>query len=183
MADERQETREQELVRVRSYLASQSMRRNPTQLVEVLREAYQQFLTVTNVIPEGSFYQAPRQGEWSGADVLAHVCDVAAFEAQTICAVVERGEQPPDVSSMSSSSAQHRTRTQMLTELELSRKRLFAAAQQADPAAHLDITWGHDEFGKMNWREWLLFARVHTLDHARQMQAIGAALKAQGETV
>ena len=28
----------------------------------------------------------------------------------------------------------------------------------------------------MNWREWLLFARVHTLDHARQMQAITAVL-------
>ena len=52
---------------------------------------------------------------------------------------------------------------------------------QADPEAHLDILWGHDEFGKMHWREWLLFARVHELDHARQMQAIGAALSAQGE--
>jgi hypothetical protein len=28
----------------------------------------------------------------------------------------------------------------------------------------------------MNWREWLLFARVHTLDHARQIQAIFSVL-------
>jgi hypothetical protein len=28
----------------------------------------------------------------------------------------------------------------------------------------------------MNWREWLLFARVHTLDHARQMLAIAHTL-------
>ena len=56
------------------------------------------------------------------------------------------------------------------------RERLIAVVLQADPQAHLDIVWGHNEFGKMNWREWLLFARVHTLDHARQMQAIAAAL-------
>jgi len=28
----------------------------------------------------------------------------------------------------------------------------------------------------MNWREWFLFARVHTLDHARQIQAIATTL-------
>jgi len=64
----------------------------------------------------------------------------------------------------------------LLAELEALRERLIASVLQADPQAHLDITWGHREFGQMNWREWLLFARVHILDHARQMQAIAAAL-------
>ncbi len=64
----------------------------------------------------------------------------------------------------------------MLAEIEALRKQLIAVVLQADPQAHLDIVWGHNEFGKMNWREWLLFARVHTLDHARQMQAIFSVL-------
>ena len=64
----------------------------------------------------------------------------------------------------------------MLAKLEASRESLIALVMQADPQAHLDITWGHREFGQMNWREWLLFARVHTLDHTRQMQAIMAAV-------
>lgn len=38
MAQEKQETREEEVARVRSYLASQAMRRTPEQLVEALRE-------------------------------------------------------------------------------------------------------------------------------------------------
>ena len=182
MAEERQETREQEVARVRGYLASQSMRRTPAELVEALREAQQQFLTATAAIPDIDFQRVPQDGEWSAADVLAHVCMVAAFEAQTICAAIERGEQPPDVSAMPSSSPQGKTREHMLTDLQQSRERLFAAVLSVAPDAHLAITWGHDEFGKMHWREWLLFARVHTLDHTRQMQAIGAALKTQGET-
>jgi hypothetical protein len=39
MAQEKQETREVEVARVRSYLASQAMRRTPAQLVEALRES------------------------------------------------------------------------------------------------------------------------------------------------
>jgi hypothetical protein len=64
----------------------------------------------------------------------------------------------------------------LLADIERSRARLIAVVLQADPQAHLDIIWGHNEFGNMNWREWFLFARVHTLDHARQMQAIAATL-------
>ena len=41
MAQERQETREQEVARVRSYVASQALRRTPAQLVETLQEAHQ----------------------------------------------------------------------------------------------------------------------------------------------
>jgi hypothetical protein len=67
----------------------------------------------------------------------------------------------------------------MLADLELSRDQLFAVVLRADPQVHLDITWGHGEFGRMNWREWLLFARVHALDHTRQMQAIATALTQQ----
>ena len=43
MAQEKQETREEEVARVRSYLASQATRRTPEQLVEALREAHQHF--------------------------------------------------------------------------------------------------------------------------------------------
>ena len=39
-----QETREEEVARVRSYLASQAMRRTPAQIVEAVRDAHRQFL-------------------------------------------------------------------------------------------------------------------------------------------
>ena len=176
MTEERQETREEEVARVRSYLASQAMRRTPAQIVEVLREAHRQFLEATAAVPDALFRTPPGEGEWTAADVLVHVCSIAAFDEQSIGGVIERGKRPPDVRDIIETAPAENTREKMLAALEESRERLIALVLQADPQAHLDITWGHGEFGQMNWREWLLFARVHTLDHTRQMQAISLAL-------
>jgi len=176
MTQGKQETREEEVARIRSYLASQAMRRTPEQLVEALREAHHQFLAATAAIPDAEFRTTPKEGEWSAADVLAHVRTIAAIDEGSICGVLERGEQPPDVDDVLEHVPTNATREQVLADIEALRERLITVVLQADPQAHLDIVWGHNEFGKMNWREWLLFARVHTLDHARQIQAIAAAL-------
>jgi len=181
MAQDKQETREEEVARVRSYLASQAMRRAPAQLVETLREAHQQFLAATAAVPDAAFRTVPREGEWSAADVLAHVCSIAAFDERSICGVIERGEQPANVDDALEHAPTDATREQMLADIAALRERLMTVVLQADPQAHLDIVWGHNEFGNMNWREWLLFARVHTLDHARQMQAIAAVLTSTPE--
>jgi uncharacterized damage-inducible protein DinB len=176
MAQEKQETREEEVARVRSYLASQAMRRTPEQLVEALQEAHHQFLAATAAVPDAAFRTTPKEGEWSAADVLAHVRSIAAFDERSICGVIERGDQPANMDDVLEQAPTNTTREQLLADIEALRERLIAVVLQADPQAHLDIVWGHNEFGNMNWREWLLFARVHTLDHARQMQAIAAGL-------
>ena len=176
MNQEKQETREEEVARVRSYLASQAMKRTTEQLVDALREAHQQFLTAAAAVPDDDFRTIPKEGEWSAADVLAHVCAIAAFDERSISGVIERGEQPMDVEDALEKAPSGATREQLLADTERYRERLIAVVLQADPQAHLHIVWGHREFGKMNWREWLLFARVHTLDHTHQMQAIAAVV-------
>jgi hypothetical protein len=181
MAEEgRQETREEEVARVRSYLASQSMRRTPAQLLEIVREAHEQFLAAAAALPDALFRTTPREGEWAAIDVLKHVRDIAAFDESAISAVLERGEQPPDIQDVIVPAPAEVTRESLLTELNRSRGLLNSVVLQADPQAHLDISWSHPEFGAMHWREWLLFARVHTLDHVRQMQAIARALVQEG---
>ena len=181
MTQEKQETREEEVARVRSYLASQAMRRTLEQLVEALREAHKEFLAATAAVPDDAFHTLPREGEWSAADVLAHVRAIAAFDEQSICGVIEHGEQPMDVDDALEQAPPGATREQMLADIARHRERLIAMVLKADPQAHLDIVWGHNEFGKMNWREWLLFARVHTLDHAHQIQSIAAVLTSKSE--
>lgn len=176
MSEGKQETRQEEVARVRSYLASQAMKRTPAQLVEVLRDAHHQFLAATATISDANFRTRPREGEWAAADVLAHVCTIAALEERSIRTIIEQGEQPGRINDSIESAPVGVTREEMLAALEQSREQLFTVVLQADPEAHLDITWGHGEFGRMNWREWLLFARVHALDHTRQMQAIATAL-------
>jgi hypothetical protein len=176
MTDERVESREEEVARVRSYLASQSLRRTPVQLVETLQEAHQQFMAALALIPDVSFHICPREGEWSAADVLLHMRTMAAYDASAIPAVIDRGEQPPDIQDTILPAPPEVTRSGLVADLETSRECLLAVVLQADPEAHLEILWGHPEFGRMNWREWMLFARVHTLDHARQLQAIAAGV-------
>jgi len=176
MSEAQQETREQEVARVRSYLASQSQRRTTAQIVEALREAHRQFLEALAAVPDVAFHTPPRAGEWAAADVLEHVRAIATLDEQGICGVIEHGSQPAEIEDVIVPAPAEATREQMLADLERLRERLIAVVLQADPQTHLDITWGHTEFGKMNWREWLLFARVHTLDHARQMQAIATAV-------
>jgi hypothetical protein len=53
---------------------------------------------------------------------------------------------------------------------------LYAHVREADPSAFLDVKWSHPFFGDLNWREWLLFLRIHTKDHARQLASMTAAL-------
>jgi hypothetical protein len=176
MSDERRETRAEEIARVRSYLASQSVRRTPAQLVETLQEAHRQFLASIASIPNEHMRTTLLDGEWSAIDVLLHMRTIAAIDASSIPAVIERGEQPPDIQDAITFAPQETTPSELLAELEQLRAQLYAAVLQADPQAHLDITWSHPEFGAMHWREWMLFARVHTLDHARQIQSIAATL-------
>jgi hypothetical protein len=60
--------------------------------------------------------------------------------------------------------------------LEQDRGALFARVLGADPGTRLDATVEHPFFGPLNWRETLLFMRLHDLDHAGQLQKIAAAL-------
>src|SRR5260370_33660340 len=94
MAQEKQETREEEVARVRSYLASQAMRRTPEQLVEALREAHRQFLAATAAVPDTAFRTIPGEGACSAADVLEHVRSIAARDGRSIGGVIERADQP-----------------------------------------------------------------------------------------
>ncbi|HCI80876.1 MAG TPA: hypothetical protein DHW02_14435 [Ktedonobacter sp.] len=181
MTQERQETRAEEIARVRSYLASQSMKRTPAQLVEALQEAHQQFVSALATIPEAQSRTIPREGEWSALDVLLHMHKMAAFDSSSISAVLERGEQPPEIQDVIVSAPPEAMRATLLAELEQDREQLFALVQHTDGQKALDITWLHPEFGMMNWREWTLFARVHTLDHARQLQSIATSIASSKE--
>ena len=60
--------------------------------------------------------------------------------------------------------------------LDGDREALFARALAVDPAARLERSIAHGFFGLLNWRETLLFIRIHDLDHAGQLEKIAATL-------
>lgn len=43
---------EEEIAQLRSYLAAQSMRRTPPQMIEALRETHRQFAATVAVLPD-----------------------------------------------------------------------------------------------------------------------------------
>jgi DinB superfamily len=74
------------------------------------------------------------------------------------------------------SGAPERSADEWWARLVRDRTALFERVRRADPTAHLDRTIDHPMFGPLNWRETLLFLRLHDLDHAGQLQKIATAL-------
>ncbi len=150
LTEERTESRAEEVARIRSYLASQSMRRTPAQLVETLQEAQQQFLTAVATVPDALLRTTPREGEWSAIDVLLHVRTIAAIDESAITAVLERGEKPPDIEDAIVPAPLETTRTELLADLERLRKQLIAVVLQADPGLPKSgqHAWPQSQYGR-----------------------------------
>jgi DinB superfamily len=178
METSKTESRAEEVARVRGYLAAQAAKRNPAQILEALQEARTQFNEIVNSIADTDFYSYPLENEWNAAEVLEHVRLIALRDVETICPVLDEGKfsAGKDLTEVTHPKPGNAAKQTLLKAIEDLRERLVASVVKAEPEAHLDITWSHPEFGAMNWREWLLFARVHTLDHVRQLQKIATAL-------
>lgn len=163
---------EEEIAQLRSYLAVQSMRRTPEQIIEVLQKAYHQFLMAVAALPDAVYHISADEHIWSAPEIVEHVCLFMSNYKTAICGVLERGQRPPDVldrQEIIPRGDKVNTRDELLSILEEVFKHLTHSVLQAQPFAHLDITWRHFELGEMHWREWLLFARVHLLDHVSQV--------------
>lgn len=164
----------EEMAQFRSYLASQSMKRTPVQLYDRLQEVYQQFLAVLDKFPESTSDDSVPEGAWTLSKIVEHVSLFMATYERAICMLLEQNQQPPDFNDRSEipPGQQHPGRLELLAALQSSVQHLEHTVYQAEPDAHLKVTWQHFELGAMHWREWLLLARVHLLDHVRQIQAM-----------
>lgn len=62
------------------------------------------------------------------------------------------------------------------------RRPLLERALSAKGDEHLDVKIAHAMFGEFSWREWLLFMRVHDLDHMRQLQTNASHFQSKEST-
>ncbi len=88
---------EEETNRLRNYLASQSMRRTPVQLIEAVQNVYQEFVQMILAYPDALFRERLSKHEWSSAEVVEHVQAFSAIYIQAICTAIEYGKQPEGV--------------------------------------------------------------------------------------
>ena len=166
-----------EYARIREYLRAQAAKLEPSVIVDKIRAAMGDLRAAAGRVPATRFAERPAPDEWSGNEVLAHVVEAGRFFGGAIVAILDGGpvpasprERPPMTDT--------RTADAWLATLERDRQALFARVARAEPSARLDVTVEHFMFGPLNWRETLLFMRLHDLDHAGQLEKIAIALGA-----
>lgn len=166
-----------EAERIRSYLVAQAAKLSLPELVEKVRRDCQPLAAAAALVPPERFHWAPAPGEWSAADVWAHIIEMNEVGATAIEAIIQ-GHQPP-VRVVDDSIRQAARALpggpECHARYHARREQLLARVAAARGDEHLHTAIRHPMFGDLNWRQWLLFMRVHDLDHLRQLQAVAAA--------
>jgi hypothetical protein len=159
--------------RIRSYLQAQGAKLSPAQVIDKVRAAMAELEAAALSVPPSRFGDRPAADDWSAHEVMAHVVSAGRHFGDAIAAIVDPGRprreadrEPPALVSAPEWS----------DRLSRDRQDLFDRVLAADPGAGLDRTIEHPSFGPLNWRETLLFMRLHDLDHAGQLTRIAAAL-------
>ncbi len=166
--------------RIRSYLQAQAARLSTADLMAKVRGDAAQLRAGAEAVPSHRLSDRPAVGEWSANEVLSHVVTYGARVVDNIQTVIDGGQpvpQPADAIGSVDPAPPRRTAAEWWAALTRDRAALYDRVSRAAGDEHLDVTWPHPSFGDLNWREWLLFLRLHDLDHARQLQAIAAELR------
>jgi hypothetical protein len=164
--------------RIRDYLQAQGAKLEPAAIVDKVRAAMADLRTAAAKVPPARFAERPAPEEWSGNEVLAHVVTAGRFFGGAIVAILDGAAAPSAPRERAPVVTEIRSAEEWLAALEHDRAALFARVTRAEAETRLDVTIQHFMFGPLNWREALLFLRLHDLDHAGQLDKIAAALAA-----
>ncbi len=162
--------------RIRSYLQAQGAKLSPPAIVDKVRAALADLRAAAESVPAARFTERPAAEEWSANEVMAHVVAAGGYFGGGITSILDQRPPPQRMKDQGAVGAPVRTTAEWCDLLARDREALFGRVARADPAAHLDRAIEHGMFGPLNWRETLLFMRLHDLDHAGQLQKIAAAL-------
>lgn len=131
---------------------------------------------VAATIPSPRFAERPAPSEWSAAEVFTHILDMNERGAAAIEGILDHGQMPAalrDDVTGETRPGLHDADDYWRT-FQAVREPLLDRVLSARGDEHLEVKITHSWFGDFTWREWLLFMRVHDLDHMRQLQSISA---------
>ncbi len=167
-------TANDEAQRVRSYLLTQANKLSIPDLVAKLRQDTLPLREVAAAVPPARFTERPAPDDWSAAEVYTHILEMNERGAQAIEGILDHGTLPPPITDVMSGATRADLRTaENYWQVYITRReQLYERVVRASGDEHLDVKITHSQFGPFSWREWLLFMRVHDLDHMRQLQAI-----------
>jgi hypothetical protein len=163
-----------ETQRVRDYLKSQANKLSLAELVEKIRRDTAPLWQVAATVPVERLSERPAPEDWSAVEVLTHVLDMTERGSDAIESIIANGVVPPPIHDELRRDQRSDLRTVADYQRVWSERReqLYARVLAARGDEHLDVPITHSTFGRLSWREWLLFMRVHDLDHMRQLHAL-----------
>ena len=161
--------------RIRSYLTAQAAKLTPVEIVDKVRVAMLQLRAAADAVPPTRFNDPPAAGEWSANEVMAHVVEAGRHFGGAVVRLLD-GQPPGAPRDAPARDPSPRPLESWWSLLERDRTIVFERVLRADPTARLESTVEHPFFGPLNWRETLLFIRLHDLDHAGQLQKVAGAL-------
>ena len=135
-------------------------------MAQRVEAAVAQLEEAARAVPE-ELLEARQEGqEWSPLECIRHVAEVNTGTATRVRGVVSEGVVPDDIPAVPE------TREDVLAaHAEVIAGAVSAVREGlADPDA--EVVWLHPFLGDLNWREWLLTLRVHSLDHATQLATL-----------
>lgn len=164
-----------EAERVRSYLLTQANKLTIPDLVAKVRADTEPLRDAAASVPPERFFERPSPEEWSAAEVFTHILDMNDRGVSLITSILDTGTAPAAVPDEMTGETRPGLETAedywqaYLAKREPLLERVLAARGDE----HLGIRV-RSSFGDLSWREWLLFMRVHDLDHMRQLHANAA---------
>lgn len=160
--------------RVRDYIVSQAAKLSIPELVAKVRADTAILRETAAAVPAARWRERPSEGDWSAAEVCAHILEMNERSGSAIEAILD-GNEPPrgvaDVMRADTGDAPGDAATFWDTFIAR-RERLYERVSRASGDENLGVHLTHEWFGALTWREWFLFMRVHDLDHMRQLKAL-----------
>ncbi|MEP6871004.1 MAG: DinB family protein [Anaerolineaceae bacterium] len=161
---------QEDLDRIRGYLQQQAAQRTIDELIARVQEGVDDLATAARGVPDTALNAIPAGDEWTPLDCLRHAMSFNMHVAQQVLFAALEGHLPTDGEPEVPAD-----RDAVLAAHAEALDSLYIHVRAADPEGNLELTWKHPFFGELNWREWLLFLRIHSRDHARQLAAMSGA--------
>jgi len=165
--------------RIRGYLQSQAAQKSIEDLISKVQEGVDELVAAARAIPVAEREAMPQRETWTPMDCLRHAASSNMHVAEQVLYVAHTGELPkPDQPPMPGTfeePALPSTFEGIIARHAEAIDSLYAHVRDAAPDGFLHMRWNHPFFGDLNWREWLLFLRVHCKDHAGQLTAMQQA--------
>lgn len=152
-----------------SYVRRKAAEWTPDQLAQRVEAAVAELEAAARGVPDDALAERRAGEEWSPLECIRHVAEVNTGTAARVRGVVAEGALPETAPSAPPVSA---GREAILAAHAGVVAAAVRAVRVSGPEADDGIAWRHPFLGDLNWREWFLTLRVHSLDHAGQIAVL-----------